>query len=445
MSSRSCVGESAPRHDRRLQRREQVRRRHAVVDARRIVGIRVRLAVDFDRASPVVVRGGHDVDRRGRLDPRHRAKTFDDVAGKPRLAVGRRVARIGQLQPHREQAVGVESLRPVQEPVNGEDTQGRGDEQRQCQRHFADDQSAAQPQPAGACRRPARAVLEGLGHARPRRLDRRHQAEDERRREGEHGREADESQVDVHLLPARDESRNLRRHVARDELEADPGHRERGRHRREREDPALEQQLARDAHPARANRKAYRHLPLPFGAARQQQAGHVRAGDEQHEDGRRLPHRQDRHEADIHHPVAERVDARHAVATGLRMIARQLLAGDSHLRFRIVERSPGSQPADRRDVERSPIGRSLGGERERSPDLRTHGEVESGRRDADDLVLLSVDVDRLRRRSTGRTRTGAATARGRARRADAARPSLLPAERRVPRQAGRRAPGRSRR
>ena len=221
------VGESAPRHDRRLQRREQVRRRHAVVDARRIVGIRVRLAVDLDRAAPIVVRSGHDVDRRCRLDPRHRAKAFDDVGGKPRLAVGGRIARVGQLQAHREQAVGVESLRPVQELVNGEHTQGRRDEQRQRQRHFADDQPAAQPQPAGACRRPARAVLEGLGHARPRRLDRRHEAEDECGREGEQGREARESQVDVHLLPARDEPGNLRGHVARDELEAHPGHRER--------------------------------------------------------------------------------------------------------------------------------------------------------------------------------------------------------------------------
>ena len=99
---------------------------------------------------------------------------------------------------------------------------------------------------------------------------------------------------------------------------------------------------------------------MPFGAARQQQAGDVGAGDEQHEHGRRLPHRKNRHEPDIHHPVAERVDARHAVAVGLRMIARQLLAGDRHLRFRIVERAPRRQPADGGDVLRSPIGRILG-------------------------------------------------------------------------------------
>ena len=34
-------------------------------------------------------------------------------------------------------------------------------------------------------------------------------------------------------------------------------------------------------------------------------------------------------------------------------------------------------------------------ERERRPDLRAHGKVETRRRDADDLVLAAVDVDRL--------------------------------------------------
>ncbi len=45
---------------------------------------------------------------------------------------------------------------------------------------------------------------------------------------------------------------------------------------------ALDQQLADNAHPARTERKAYRHFLLPGGGASDQQAGNVRARDQQH-------------------------------------------------------------------------------------------------------------------------------------------------------------------
>ena len=73
---------------------------------------------------------------------------------------------------------------------------------------------------------------------------------------------------------------------------------------------------------AGADRQAHGHLALALGAARQEQAGDVRARDEQHETRRRLPHRQDRPEPDVHHAVAERVDAHLASAVGVGMLAR---------------------------------------------------------------------------------------------------------------------------
>ncbi len=82
------VGEGAPGANRDLQRLEESRRRRAVVDGRRVRWIGVGDALDLDRPAGVVVRGGHDVDGGGAVDPGNITKPLDSSLGERTSTVG---------------------------------------------------------------------------------------------------------------------------------------------------------------------------------------------------------------------------------------------------------------------------------------------------------------------------------------------------------------------
>ena len=112
------------------------------------------------------------------------------------------------------------------------------------------------------------------------RLQRRRDAEEHARRDGDGGRESEDVPVrrqielEWHWPPARMATRSRPRNVARTTPNAAPT---------SGEQQALDQQLTDDAAAAGADGEPHRHFSLPRRRAREQQAGDVRARNQQHE------------------------------------------------------------------------------------------------------------------------------------------------------------------
>ena len=99
---------------------------------------------------------------------------------------------------------------------------------------------------------------------------------------------SDTSSID-RVAPLREQRHGESRRHCRDEQ---------GRHRGSNaEDRGFGQQQPDESSPARAERRAQRHLAFPLAGSREKQTGHVRAGDEQHDARRReqQPQRRGRH------------------------------------------------------------------------------------------------------------------------------------------------------
>ena len=86
---------------------------------------------------------------------------------------------------------------------------------------------------------------------------------------------------------------------------------------------ALGQQLADDASAAGAEREADGDLAAALRRAREQQVRDVGARDEQDEDRRRLPQRQDRPRALVEHALRQRVDADAVIAVRVGKLLRE--------------------------------------------------------------------------------------------------------------------------
>ena len=115
---------------------------------------------------------------------------------------------------------------------------------------------------------------------RPRRLQRRHEPEHDRRRQSEAGREQPDAEVGL----GRDRARHaFERHHAEQQI-ADPDREHQSDDAAgDREHEALGERLADQPAASGAERQPHRDLLLPRRRAAQQQVGDVRARDQQHE------------------------------------------------------------------------------------------------------------------------------------------------------------------
>ena len=349
------------------------------------------MAVDLDGARRVGAARRHVVDARGLLDAANAAKTGDGSRHEltARGLVG--VRPLGKHELHRQDAVRLVALRSVHEAVRAEHAEAGRDQERQRDRHFRHDDRAAEQLTS---RGRASAFLERLRDFGRRGLQCGDQAEDARRQHRQCDREADQPKVRPERFEAGHESKDVGRHADPKGTQAEPRESEGRRHRHEREQRALGQQLADDAEAAGAEGEPDGDLPPPLRCAREQKVGDVRAGDQQHDERRRLPEREQRPGAFVEHAAEEREHAHAVVAVRVRIVTREPRGEHRHFRLRVLERRAGPQVADDREVSQVAARRHLRIERDGGPDFGALGEGESRRHHADDDVRLAVDDDR---------------------------------------------------
>ena len=164
-----------------------------------------------------------------------------------------------------------------------------------------------------------------------------------------------------------------------------------GRAADQAQDDTLEQQLADDAPPARAQRHAQADLSRALPGARQQEIGHVGAGDQQHEHGRAHDGDEHRAPAAADEGVVEGLDANPGEALGLLRKRRQHLLRDA-AQFRLGASEIDvifHAPEDRQRPRGAARLRFRGNERR--PYVGVVRELQTGRHHADDGRGLTVD------------------------------------------------------
>ena len=204
-------------------------------------------------------------------------------------------------------------------------------------------------------------------------------------------REGQRPALDRHVGGARQVGRRHRRdgaHAERRQGQADDA-------AQAREQQALDQQLADDLEPRRAEREADGDLRLPRRGARQQHVRDVGAGDQQHEADRDEQHRQaeprvaDDALLERHH-LHVAVGARDTPPRGARVTTSTSAWAEAGL-------TPGFSRAKTRRLSPSRLSRRRV-ERQRRPQLGVHRperrEHEARRHHADDRVELAVEAHR---------------------------------------------------
>ncbi len=163
----------------------------------------------------------------------------------------------------------------------------------------------------------------------------------------------------------------------------------------DRQQRALDQQLADDAPARRAQRDADGHFARAAGRSREQQVRDVGAGDQEYEADR--AHQRQEHQLDrpAVHAIVERHDARADVLVGIGIIASQFSRDGVHLCLRLRHRDAVAQPAE--DIQgRAGIAllfQELRRVRERHPQVGAGGKLEAFRHHADHRCWQLVDLD----------------------------------------------------
>ena len=92
--------------------------------------------------------------------------------------------------------------------------------------------------------------------------------------------------------------------------------------------------------------RSHADFALPFRGARQQQAGHVEARDQEHDPDHRQPDPRDpRHHAELGHALAHREEGHAAAGVGLRVRQRQLAHDAAEIGLCLRRRDPRLQAA----------------------------------------------------------------------------------------------------
>ncbi len=268
--------EDAPGEDRDAQRLEIARRGDPLLGEGLFAA---RILAPLDAEPPVGPSAERDVADQGcGLDARERLRALTHLAEEGGLLLRLRVAAGRQEEIAADHALGVETLVDGEQPVEAAQEQAGADEQGERERHLGHDERAAQAlagRPAGG---PARAFFHHLGQVRPRGAQRREEAEEQPREEGQGQRETQDLRIDRGLGEPRHAARAERAQTRH----AGPGHEHTAAAANERQQQALDQQLPHEAPARRAERRPDGDLPPPHRRAREQQVRHVGARDEEH-------------------------------------------------------------------------------------------------------------------------------------------------------------------
>jgi len=275
----------------------------------------------------------------GRQHPRHRLRARHQAVEERGVTFRRIVVRIRQADPHREQAFGGEAQRHLHQAVQRAQQQSRPHQQHQRQRHLGHHQPVAQARaghPAGG----APAVPHGVDQVQPPGLQgRRQPRQHPRQRRNQH-------RVAQHpVIQAQVPRIQRRRHQARQQSHAPPRDQDAQQAAAQRQHQAFRQQLPQHV-PARGpQRRPYGHLLTAIGGPRQQQVGHVHAGDQQHQRNCRQQNHQRRPQRP-REPLTEPGHARTDSGVGRGIRARQAAGDGVHLDLRLRQRRPRLEPRD---------------------------------------------------------------------------------------------------
>ena len=193
------------------------------------------------------------------------------------------------------------------------------------------------------CGSAADLVLERRQHGRVRRLQRGKQAEDHRRHDRDGEREQQHPAVHDELEADREGGR---RHQAREHVPAPVRHEHADPAGQQAEDGALGEQLPDQTPTVGAERDAQPDLAAPRDGPRQEQIGHVGAGDEQHQAGHAEQRHQDRFEERRGPLIGERLDVRAVTRVVVPGLDRDALGHGVQLLARLAEGPSRAQAAD---------------------------------------------------------------------------------------------------
>ena len=328
------------------------------------------------------------------MTPGSRAEAVADVAHEGEAPRGIGVRAVGEPDVEGQQPVRVVSLGSAEQPLGGAHREAGRRHQHERRRHLEDDERVAPALASTAHGGAAPAVVQHVAQRRGPGAARGNRAEDGGGEDREDAAEGERAPVGAEVLPARQVAQQRGRHVVahRARAERHQGHGQRGR--RHRRHDALGQELAHDPAAAGAEGQAQRQLALPLGAAREDEVRDVDAGDQHHQDGRRLPDGQDVGQHRIAESEVEGSDGDAAAGVGLRVLLLDPARDDGQLRSRLGQRASVGQAAQDGQVVLVAPGLGGRGQRQRDPGLRAVGELEPRRGDADDLVRLHVQGHR---------------------------------------------------
>ncbi len=181
----------------------------------------------------------------------------------------------------------------------------------------------------------------------------------------------------------RGHAERVERHEAEHEAAQPDGQQHSQRAGGDGHEEALGEQLGAQAPARRAEGRANGHLRLARGAARQQQAGHVGARDQQQHANRRHEDEEVR-AVTLGQRLLERRQQQRLVPVAVRIVLLQLGADPVDLPLRGTERDARLQPAKQHPVVKPPHVRPLRVPLHRDPDVDIVGEPEAGRHHPDD-------------------------------------------------------------
>ncbi len=326
-------------------------------------------------------------------------QALDHRAPRHVILIGRRRKR----QINDQQIAGVETRRHCRQCREAAQQEARANQQHQRQSHFRNDQRAAQlPVTHAAGRAAAPVLVERFAEVHARGLQRGHEAKDDAGDHGQDHREHRDRPLHANQVGAREaghrgtgEQRNAPRRHQQTNSGADA-----------RQHHALDNQLADEAPASGSDRGADGHLLLAAYSPRQQQVGHVGAGDEQHQRDRAQQEEQRRSHV-LHHLILQRRHHGAHVAIRFRELLLECERDALQLGTRRLQRHVGTEARDRKDP-RVPAAILRQGRRPRAEGHIEVGgleQLEACRQHADDGVGLVVEQQALAQRATLRIAT----------------------------------------
>ena len=351
--------EVAVRHDLRLRERPLVRRKRAVGDVEAPQGLRVG-RVELGGKRQPDRRAGRDHARLAAQQRQQPLVKHHPLVHVPPVARH----RPRQIERHGQHAVGPEAERLLLQQEERPPEQPGAHDEGEAQRELHDDQRAVPDEAARAW--PARpAVLaQRVFEVRPRSVPRRQQTAQNARRE--RNREADDDHAGVDT--DRVQTRQMRRRHDDEGADADDGERDADARAEKRQQPRLDENLARQAPPAGAERGAHRVLAGSRDRSAERQAGDVAAGNEQ-DAGNGAEDREQHRPRRADDLVDERRHRRPPAGVGIRKALGLQLRQPVELGVRLLRRDRRGEPAD--GVERAlRAGKAGGVERQRNPEVR---------------------------------------------------------------------------